>query len=249
MPSRAGYAPVSTQDADATAAELYTDPPPPPNWEELELPERDAEDGSSSGDEQQQGPPSPALPHGDPDADDRRAQLVDEAPPQYQLYELEDMPLRELRQLCDQSGIDAAAFDALLDAARPDRPKRQIALKLAEANSRLPTNWHRVRWLPTAQLYYWDAESNAVQLEHPAAQYRRRTGLQMLTQTRSTAGAGEGGPAAASVTGGGGGAVAVPPVVLNEQGEAVLSTLCSLGCAVFGIWVLWRFVAWVLGGT
>lgn len=253
MPARLSsqaYAQVATEESDAEDSELpllYARPPPPPGWAELAVPERDAE-SDSSGDEGA-GVPRTGDGHGDrgeraedevsqAEEGDGRARRITEEPPQYQLYELEAMPLGQLRELALVSaGIDAEAFDSLLHSVKapPNRPKKAIALKLAEAHSRLPTNWHRVRWEPSGQLYYWDAETNAVQFDHPAAQYRRRSGFQVLIGTpRAGAADPEGAPAPL-------------PVGLNANAEEALRTLCSLCCAVFGLYLMWAFVAWVFG--
>ena len=232
MPARGGYAPVPTEDgnklaATAGTAALYSEPPPPPGWQELALPERDAEEDPEEQQSEQQ-----------PEGGASRAQILTAAPPQFHVWEYEEMSLSKLRQLAQESGI-GGNFDELLASARPDRPKRTVAIKLAESNARLPINWHRVVWLPSGVVYYWDKESNAVQLEHPAAQYRRRTGFQLLAA----------GPRSVAVPvpakGGEEAAEAAPRVVLHA--ETALSAMCTLGCTAFGYWLLYSFVAWVFG--
>ena len=232
MPSRSQrYAPVPTEDGDSLAATagtaaLFTEPPPPPGWQELALPERDAEEDPEEQSEQQtQGGAS-------------RAQVLTVPPPQFHVWEYEEMSLSKLRELAQDSGIDGD-FDDILASARPDRPKRTIAIKLAEANARLPTNWHRVVWLPNGVVYYWDAESNAVQLEHPAAQYRRRTGFQLLTAAPSSV--------AVAAKGSGEATEAAPLVLVHGHAETALSAMCTLGCAAFGFGLLYAFMAWIFG--
>jgi hypothetical protein len=155
------------------------------------------------------------------------------------VHELEEMSVGDLRQLAQDSGI-GDDFDSLLAAGRPDRPKRKVAVKLVEANSKLPSNWHRVQWLATGTIYYWDAESNAVQLEHPAAQYRRRTGFQVLTTGPNS------GLASGSTHGTRRSEAAEPPLPSGRV-QMALSVVCTLGCGVFGLWLLFAFIAWIFG--
>jgi hypothetical protein len=258
----AGYAAVATdelEDSEPRAAEasaLYSVPPPPPGWEELDrLPQRDAEEEEEEDEDeedlqqqqhqhqhQQQHQQHQRQQHQQRRAEERagRAQILTAAPRQYHIHELEEMSLGSLRQLAQDSGI-GDDFDSLLAAARPDRPKRKVAVKLAEANSRLPTNWHRVRWLPTGTIYYWDTESNTVQLNHPAAQYRRRTGFQMLTAGPSSAAAGSG------PKGTGRSEEAEPLTLPAGRAEMALSVVCTLGCGFFGLWLLYSSMAWMFG--